>query len=100
MRRRRLPSRMAEPPLAEAKVSRKMQVTIPKKAAKALGGGTGRGVPALLQGWRPRVRHRRRDPPQGQARRGLDVQVRETFTAPVHPGGSGAGLGTKVLVMT
>jgi len=29
---------MAEPPLAEAKVSRKMQVTIPKKAAKALGG--------------------------------------------------------------
>ena len=29
---------MAEPPLAEAKVSRKMQITIPKKAAKALGG--------------------------------------------------------------
>ena len=29
---------MADPPLAEAKVSRKMQVTIPKKVAKALGG--------------------------------------------------------------
>ncbi len=29
---------MAEPPIAEAKVSRKLQVTIPKVVAKALGG--------------------------------------------------------------
>ena len=29
---------MAEPPIAEAKVSRKMQITVPKVVAKALGG--------------------------------------------------------------
>ncbi len=33
-----LPRFMAEPPVAEAKVSRKMQITIPKAVAKVLGG--------------------------------------------------------------